>query len=331
MGWSLAELLGQEETLARLAREFATGRMAHAYMLEGPRGTGKLAMARGMAALLLCEHPVSANGIASACGACRHCLLLAHGAHPDYLELPREPAELRIGRFVERTGGTEAIDHQPVLPFLRLKPVEGSWRVAVIPDAERMRQEAANAFLKTLEEPPGQTLLILTTSARDRLPATVSSRCRRVGVRPLSPEAIARELGTRGAAAEADAAGLAVAAEGSLGLALELASGGVLELWRWLETEAFANPGAVSAQALADAWSTAGAGADANAGKRRSALEALDLTALVLRRRLREGLDPDRAEKALAALWTAADQIVRNVKPDLVLLSCAFEVMAALR
>ena len=328
MAWSLADLAGQEEVLARLNREFAAGRMAHAYMLEGARGTGKTTMARGMAARLFCLSPDS-NGFA--CGACRPCLLLAHGNHPDYLELPRDPAELRIGRFVERSGGTEHVEHQPLLPFLRLKPVEGGWRVAVIPDAERMRQESANAFLKTLEEPPGRTLIILTVNTRDLLPATVASRCRRVGIRPLSPEALAGELERRGAASGADARELARTAEGSLGMALELSSGEVLEYWRWLTGEAFANPGAASAQELADAWLAYGTGGGDNAGKRRNALAALDLAALALRARLRAGLDPDKGASALAALWTAGDQITRNVRPDLALLSGAFEVMAALR
>ena len=326
MAWSLDDMLGQEELLARLDREFAADRMAHAYMLEGPRGVGKLTLARGMAGRLFCRAPRPGGG---ACGSCRHCILLSHGNHPDYLELPRDVAELRIGRFVERTGGTETVDHQPLLPFLRLKPVEGGWRVAVIPDAERMRQEAANAFLKTLEEPPGRTLIILTVNARDRLPATVSSRCRRVGVRPLPADMLTEELEKRGAAQGGDARELALAAEGSLGMALELSAGGVLEFWRWLEQEAFANPGAVAAQQLADAW--LGLGGGDNAGKRKSALAALDLSALALRRKLREGLEPAKAQQALSALWTAGDQVAKNVRPDTALLSAAFEVMAALR
>ena len=328
MAWSLADMLGQEETLVRLDREFAAGRMAHAYMLEGAAGTGKTTMARGMAARLLCLSP---GRLGYACGECRHCILLAHGTHPDYLELPREPAELRIGRFAERSGGTENIDHQPLLPFLRLKPVEGKWRVAIVPDAERMRQEAANAFLKTLEEPPGQTLIVLTVNARDRLPATVASRCRRIGVRPLPAETICGELEVRGVASGEDAQELALAAEGSLGTALRLSSGEVLEFWRWLESEAFASPGAASAQRLADVWLEYGSDSGDNAGKRQNALAALDITALALRRCLRSGLDPEKGATALGVLWTAADQITRNVRPDIVLLSAAFEAMAALR
>lgn len=327
MSWSLEDAIGQEENVRRLDREIDAGRMAHAYMFEGPRGTGKLTLARGLAGRVFCAEPN--NGFP--CGACRPCLLLAHGAHPDYLELPREPAELRLGHFVERQQGAEAVDHQPLLPFLRLKPVEGDLRVAVIPDAERMREGAANAFLKTLEEPPGQTLILLTVNVRDRLPATIASRCRRLGVRPLSSERIAVELERRGVAAGEDAREIAVAAEGSLGIALELSGGGVLDFWRWLDTEAFANPGAGAARELADAMVAFGGVSGDNAGKRKNALAALDFAALALRRLMRRGGEPEKVARALDALWTAADQIVKNVRPELVLLSSAFDVMAALR
>lgn len=329
MPWSLADVIGQESVIARLNREIESGRLAHAYMFEGAPGTGKLTLAHGLAGRLFCQGPDAAG---NACQTCRPCLMLAHGTHPDYLELPREPAELRIGRFAERTGpSTESVDHQPLLSFLRLKPVEGGMRIAVIPDAERMRTEAANAFLKTLEEPPGQTLILLTVSARDRLPATITSRCRRLGVRPLSDAALAAELERRGVASGDAARELAVTAEGSFGAALTLCGEETLEFWHWLEGEAFASPGAAAAQEFADALIAYGGASGDNAGKRKNAIAALDLSALALRRRLRLGADPDKVAKALAVMWSSADQIVRNVRPDLVLLSAAFEIMSALR
>ncbi len=337
MAWSLADVLGQEETLERLDREAAAGRMAHAYILEGPAGTGKLTLARGMAGRMFCQD-LRPGG--AACGSCRPCRMLAGGNHPDYLELPRTPAELRLGRFVERPatpGSTDVIDHIPLLSFLRLKPSEGGWRVAVVPDAERMRMESANAFLKTLEEPPEDTLIILTTSARDRLPATICSRCRRLGMIPLDTAALAGELERRGVAAGSEAGEIAATAEGSLGVALGLIGGEAVELWRWLEGEAFSRPGAEAALKLSAAWSAfdagpPGPGETESAGKRRNALKALDLAALALRRRLRRGGgEAEGVAEALAVLWTGAERIVRNVRPDLVLMSAAFEVMAIMK
>lgn len=325
--WTFAACLGQSAATERLVREIDSGRMAHAYMLESAQGTGKLTMAHALAAYALCANRHDGD----ACGTCRPCRLLAGGNHPDYLELPRETPELLLSRFIERTPAPEPVGDQPLLTFLRLKPVEGKFRVAVIPNAERMRAEAANAFLKTLEEPPGDSLIILTVNYRDRLPATITSRCRRQGLRPLPAEAIAQELEKRGLATEDDARQLAAAAEGSLGDAMRLAGPETLSFWRWLDEHAFANPGAGTAKKLADAMTKFGSASGDNAGKRQNALVALDLVALALRRGLRRDLPPRGVMKGLDALWTAADQVVKNVRPDTVLLSASFEVMAALR
>lgn len=325
--WTMDAALGQSDATAMLRREMSLGRMSHSYLLEGGRGTGRLTLARGLVGDLLCES--RAGG--AACGVCRHCRLLAAGKHPDCLELPREPAELRIGRFVGRSGGTEEIAHEPVLSFLRMRPCESSRRAVIIPDSERMRRESANAFLKTLEEPPDSAVIVLTTAAKDRLPATIVSRCRRVGVLPLPPAVLAAELSRRTGMAREEAADVAEAAEGSLGIALELASPGFVDVWRWLDGEGLAKPAAGTARELARAWLDYGGDSGDNAGKRRNAVAVLDLTALAVRRRLRRGLSPAAAAGALSSLWTAAEQIHHNVRPDLALSSAAFELMAALR
>ena len=331
MTWSFADLIGQDETISRLRREAETGKLAHAYLFEGPTGCGKTTLAKGLAAFLFCETKKDGD----ACGGCRPCRLLAHGEHPDYLELPRasdDPyaTDLKISRFLERPGKKEEVKHTPLLTFLRLKPVEGNHRVAVIPDADRMLQGAANALLKTLEEPPGNATLILTASSRDHLLATIVSRCRRIGLRPLAANVLTKEIARRKIAPDADAETLAFAAEGALGIAIGLADSDTFALWRWLDREAFAtaNPGA--ARELADRLTTYSAGAD-NTEKRKNALASLNLAALALRRRLRAGIAPDKTEAALAALWEAGEQIEKMVKPELVVLSAAFDAMSALR
>ncbi len=327
MSWTFAAVLGQEETVARLQREAAQGRSSHSYLLEGQAGSGRLSLARAFSAFLLCQNREAGD----ACGVCRSCRLLAHGDNPDYLELPRQPAELRIGRFIERQGVTETVEHQPLLAFLRFKPVEAALRIAVIPDAERMRPEAANAFLKTLEEPPGDSVIILTVNSRDRLPTTIVSRCRRIGMLPLPPAVVAEELRKRGLVSGNDAEDVALAAEGALGAALRLADSEILGLWRWLDREAFAEPGLEAAEQLNKHWQAAVLAGSDNQAKRRNALAALDLAALALRRRLRRDLGPDQAEAGLRVLWDAGEKIFRNVKPDLVLLTASLDIMAALR
>lgn len=307
-------ILGQEEAVRELSEEMQRDRLSHAYLLEGPVGTGRTTLARAFAAAVLQTRPEAVEN------------------HADYLELPRDVPRLRIRRFVEREGSTtESVEHTPVLQFMQLRPVMGPRRACLIPDAERMQPEAANAFLKTLEEPPAGALILLTTAARDRLLATIVSRCRRVCVRPLSTESIATELGRRGAAEGAEAQDLAEIAEGSLGTALSLAQGDLLETWRWMQEAAAARTPA-GAVRLADGMIDRAANAGGDAATRRSAAgRMLDLLALYIRRELREGLDPRVTAESLQALWNAGEQLAANVRMELVLHTAALNVVAALR
>jgi len=330
MSW-FAPILGQEQVLAEFDGERAHGRLVHAYLFEGAVGTGRLHLARALSAATLCAAPIAAGG----CGTCAPCRRLAAGTHPDYLELPREPQMLRIARFCGHHGGDdsrEAIEHPPVLDFLHTRPSEGGRRICVIPDAERMNEAAANAFLKTLEEPPGDALLLLTAANRERMRETVVSRCRRIRVQPLPTATIAAELLRRQAAAEPDATALAELAEGSLGAALDFAGGeGWLEAWRWTATALEAST-PVEAVRLGRGWAerTGAVGADA-AARRREALRLLDLAALRVRRRLRENLGAVAGAAALAALWRASEQLAANVRAELALAAAALDLTAALR
>ncbi|MDR3210654.1 MAG: hypothetical protein LBU79_01910 [Planctomycetota bacterium] len=327
VAWSFAGIQGQEAVLARLNQEIASNRFPHAYLFEGPAGSGKLTLARALSAELLCLD----RRDGSACGACRPCRLLAHANHSDYLELPREGDRLSIAQFVERSGEPPG-GGTPLLAFFHLRPVEGTRRIAVVPEAERMGPEAANALLKTLEEPPPGAVLILTTLSRDRLPATIVSRCRRLGLQPLSTEVIAAELAARDLASGPDAWDLAQSAEGSLGLALNLAGPDTLELWRWLAGPGLAGSQPRDALALANAILNYAAGGEDSGARRRRSLAALDLVALSLRQRLRAANGAGaRVGQALTALWEAGERITRNVKPEAVLLLAAYDVVAALR
>lgn len=322
------DMIGQEILRGELSAERAKGRLNHAYLFEGPVGTGRLSVARALAARMLCENP----GEEDACGVCEHCRLFVGGNHPDYLELPRDVRELGIRHFAERekTASGEAVDHDPVLVFLHLKPVMAGRRICVIPDAERMRPEAANAFLKTLEEPPGESLILLTTAARDRLLATIVSRCRRVAVRPLQTGQLIEEIVSRGITDAAAAPALATLAQGSLGAAMELAGEEVLEAWAWLEDALGERtyPGAVALGS--ELVRRIGTVKDSNA-KRMRACQLLDMLALRIRRAMRGGLSPRAGSRALGILWTAAERITANVRPELCLRAAALNLMAALQ
>ncbi|MBN2710897.1 MAG: hypothetical protein JXR97_00480 [Planctomycetes bacterium] len=310
------KILGQEEAVRELREEMSRNRLNHAYLFEGPEGVGRCTLARAFAAVMLYGESATTDP----------------DNHPDYLELPRDATSLRIRRFVEREGSSsETIEHTPVMPFLQLRPVVGERRICLIPDAERMEISAANTFLKTLEEPPGKSMILLTTSARDRMLPTIVSRCRRVRVCPLPENVIADELVRRGLADETHARDLALISEGSLGTAIQFASGEIIEHWNWIG-EAMSRLTPAGAVSLAQGMIQRAASAGSNGlEKRRAAGHLLDLIALHVRKRLREGTDPRAAAKALSVLWRAGEQLSANVRMELVLNSAALDTIAVLR
>jgi DNA polymerase-3 subunit delta' len=155
----------------RVAGWLASGRLPHAVLITGRAGLGKGLFAEALAAGLLCQSP---SGPARACGQCRSCGLLAAGAHPDLVRA--EPAEAGKPIKVDQV--------RAVVGALALRAGLGGRKVALLLPADAMNRHAANALLKTLEEPPGDTVLLLVSHAPGRLPATVLSRCQRLVIAP---------------------------------------------------------------------------------------------------------------------------------------------------
>ncbi len=320
------DIIEQERAKKELFSSFTHNRLNHAYLFCGDRGIGKLSLAQALAARFLCSDPQDND----ACGNCRSCRLLQSGNHPDYIELPREPLELKIRRFTPRSNtGNEDITHPPVLEFMRLKPLNGGGRVCIIPDIERINIEAANAFLKTLEEPPPQSLIILTCSARDRLLATITSRCRIIGMSHLSKEAIISGLQQETEITYADAEQIAELAEGSLGTALELTGTDTLKNWQDIcEISEFHSP-AEAIQFAGTLTQKLKISKD-SVSKRSTALKMLDLLALYIRREMRRGLSPLHGYTALEKLWEAGDTLNANVRPEIVTLNAVTNTVTAL-
>ena len=186
-------------------------------LLCGPHGLGKRAFARRFANALLCER-AQHDG---ACGECRACLLLAAGTHPDVIELT---FGLRKDGVQRREIVVEQI--RELTARLAMNSQFGGWQIATIDPADAMNTPAANALLKTLEEPSSQTLLILLADAPWRLPQTIRSRCQRIDFHlPEVGEAKAwlTEQGVE------DAAEALAAAGGNPGLAREWSEQGALE------------------------------------------------------------------------------------------------------
>jgi DNA polymerase III subunit delta' len=165
--------------MARAA--FERGRLSHAVLLHAAAGLGSGELARWLAALVLCEAPS-----ARPCGSCSSCHLLTVGNHPDFHWVERERTDDKEAKQLK----VEQI--RDLAAALAFKSYRGGYKVAVISEADAMNENAANALLKTLEEPPPATLLVLCSARPSRLPATIVSRCQRLVVaRPKAEQAIA--------------------------------------------------------------------------------------------------------------------------------------------
>jgi len=175
---SLAELSKRWPALTIIQRSLEKGRLAHAYLLCSPRRELLETVARTLGRIVLCERRRGmAQPSAEACGECRGCRLVAENRHPDFFWL--RPAGKLRQIHIERIRDLER--------ELYLRASLGGYRVAVISDADRMNPNAANAFLKTLEEPPPQVLILLLSSAPERLLETIRSRCLRLDLERSEP------------------------------------------------------------------------------------------------------------------------------------------------
>jgi len=166
---------GQPRAVALLRRALAAERVGHAWAFVGPPGSGRTTTALAFAAALLCP--------AGGCGACRACALVAARQHPDlHLVVPTPPEGNPRGPRAIRIGAIREVERRATL-----RPALAARKVVVLDDADRMTGEAPQAFLKTLEEPPDRTVLVLIAPRPRALPATVLSRCRLVRFVPRRP------------------------------------------------------------------------------------------------------------------------------------------------
>ncbi|HEY2887433.1 MAG TPA: DNA polymerase III subunit [Candidatus Limnocylindrales bacterium] len=200
------------------AAAIVEGAASHAVLIVGPPSVGKMTLADDLAAGLLCLTPNPAD---RPCRACRGCRLVAGGNHPDLHQLgPEGPGGQVLIGDAARPAGRGVRNLVAELAYL---PVEGGHRVAIVEHAERMNEDAQNALLKTLEEPPPRTTIILCADEEDRLLPTVRSRCVRLRIAPLGVRAIEELLVERTVAEAPAAARLARIAAGRPGVAMAYA------------------------------------------------------------------------------------------------------------
>jgi DNA polymerase-3 subunit delta' len=215
---SLATVTGHDDARRLLSRALAGPRRAHAYLFDGPRGVGKMTLAREFAKALLCE-----SGGPDACDACPACGRMDRGVHPYWFPFALQPGDRNISIKTLKDG--ESLDRK-----IALKPFGSPYKIAAFDDAETLSADAANWLLKILEEPPPQTIFLLVTAVRRQLPLTVLSRCQRVRCGRLTAAETKRVLVERAGIPEEEAERLLPFADGAPGQALALRDTGALDL-----------------------------------------------------------------------------------------------------
>lgn len=215
---SVWEVLSGSRTIKGLARQIASDEPAHSWLLVGPRGAGKRGAAIAMAAAVNCrEEP----GIG--CGRCSSCQRVLRKSHPDVHHVVPEGPLIAVDQIRET-----------VIPEAARSPFEGSMKVFIIEEAERMNDAAQNSLLKTLEEPQPDTMFVLVSDREEELLETIRSRCRMVRLEPISMDRIVELLKGQGASESEALLAERVAGGDPERAALLVADGGMTErrkLW----------------------------------------------------------------------------------------------------
>ena len=206
-----ADITGHEHPISLLQAALGNGRLAHAYLFYGEPKIGKLMTAVRLAQTLNCEQPPQTKAQDS-CGCCRSCLQIAARTHPDFFVIEPDPKAATPQIKIEQV---RELEQQLVY-----RPLIGERKICLIDDADRLTIGAANALLKTLEEPPGHSLFILITSRLHALPITIRSRCQALRFTTPARTQVEAALILKRELPPADARFLAVFTDGRIGEAL---------------------------------------------------------------------------------------------------------------
>ena len=203
------EIIGHKREIAHLTKAMEAGKVSHAYIFSGAKGTGKLTLADAFAMALQCtgkgEQP---------CGSCHSCQQAMSGNHPDIIHLTHEKPN---------SIGVEDVREQ-LVGDVQIRPYNGKYKIYIIPEAEKLTVQAQNAILKTIEEPPEYAIILLLTTNEQSFLDTIRSRCVLLQLKPVPDEQVKAYLMEHLQIPDYEADICAAFAQGNIGKAIRLAS-----------------------------------------------------------------------------------------------------------
>jgi len=276
----LSHIQFQEAAVECLRKSLRENRLAHAWLLFGPEGVGKSSAALGVCEALLCPQKKGEG-----CGGCVVCRRIAQRTHTDVAWLSSERSQVERGWMDLKTLSKQPSQEIHVEQIrqlqerLHIRALEGPYKIAVILHAHEMNIQAQNALLKTLEEPPANTVLLLCTHQKELLLSTLQSRCQALAFKPLPSTFVAEQLHAYGISEPLKAARLAEVSEGSLGKAKRLG-----EAWLEFQEKTEAEFFALEAKAIGGLL----AFAERHGSNRAAAEQCLDVLLVALSRWVKE-------------------------------------------
>ncbi|MHC4873933.1 MAG: DNA polymerase III subunit delta' [Planctomycetota bacterium] len=302
-----SEIIDHQRVIEQLIGQLERDKLNSGYLFTGMSGIGKRTLIKAFAAAILCT-----DSKTSACGECRSCRAFEQESHPDFLVLEEAKNEISVAEM------------RDFCREINKKPVLSSAKVCFIPNSHKMNVESSNCFLKTLEEPPDDTCIMLRSESTDEMLKTIVSRCQIIRMSPVEKTHIINFLKNGNHATGKEAENAAQMSEGSIGKAITFCDTEFQGKYTWL-TNNLDRIRPADALSFSD-WLIEQTSASSLPATRDNIKKIFDMLALIFRNKMRQNSIPRGELKKLEIIENSAQKLNKNVTPEIILRELALNL-----